>query len=1077
MKKRFLLLAGLLLGSIAVKADLVYDFSKPDKKNKHYTHAWARWVTERKVVDGVLYGKTMGHPSYFTTDFVNLPLERAQLLVIEMMAEPTSKEVQVHVNTGKPSASWAVKKLKQDGKFHHYVFDFEEMPKVKSSGMLHNYRVNPVNSKTGKKFGIKSIRLMPKQQHVPGVEAVIPKAPAKLIVPEFIQMPTGGKAEAPTSLEVSYDEKYLIIDFKTALNNVNYQANGTKDGRVFSDDNFDINIMITRDSYYQIIFNPVGTVFDRKVIYADHLPKDKKSNDYLGMSDMKWDSNLVTQNKIAPGIWSGRAMIPWKAFGLTAAPKELHLNIARLAKAAAKGYSSWNYSPVMKFADRDNMRKLTLGSKASAQVVVKEAAQVLPGKNIVQFANPDRRDLVCKVTVRDLGTGKSRVFSSKAASDTVNVEYELGESSYELLFTAFEDGRMLLFNAKSVNTSAFRKEFAIAFNAVKRWKNIPAIAALKKELLAEGSKLAAGSDFAGMKNYIDKVGKVNLKMQLDELYSSTLKNFNRSALPFAVASASSADKIFRSLAADVPPFMGKAAAGLEIFTAKNETEGTQLVLVGMDKPVEKLSVKLVKKPAGKAPEIKLYGIDFHDTRLALETKYKVSYRGEWPEVLANDLPKKLAVNEVRSIWVKAETALDVPAGVYDYTIEVTAANMDKPLQIPVKVKVWDFAVPVVPTLRTALSNLDGFIYSYYERVSGKKLNKKQRQAVTEMMVRFMLKYRMNPGHIYTMRTYNNQLVEYPAIEKLAEYNKLGLNAVTASQLPNGSFGGSAEDMVKVYYNPERKAKMLAAVKRSYEVAAAQGMDKMLYIHAYDEIFAHTHKQDKVAVLKNLVAEIRKVAPTMKIECITEVLPELIGVIDIWCPSIKMMAANPKSYHDRQKAGDELWLYTCLGEPGSGNGTAPSFVLEESAAAMRLVGWICYFYNAEGFLYYSMGNWSRNGVKGEKPYPQTPWSIQHVNGYNGEAVLFYPAKNHTMEPLSSIRLENLRDGFEDYEYFKLLAAAFAKNGSKLTAAEKAEVKALLAMKELVRSGLDYTDDSAKIAAHRAKMAKWIERLSK
>jgi hypothetical protein len=33
-----------------------------------------------------------------------------------------------------------------------------------------------------------------------------------------------------------------------------------------------------------------------------------------------------------------------------------------------------------------------------------------------------------------------------------------------------------------------------------------------------------------------------------------------------------------------------------------------------------------------------------------------------------------------------------------------------------------------------------------------------------------------------------------------------------------------------------------------------------------------------------------------------------------------------------------------------------------------------------------------------------------------------------------------------------------------------------MKERVRIGLDYTDDSVKIAEHRKKVATWIERLS-
>ena len=1076
MKKRFLLLAGLLLGGMAVKADLIYDFSKPEKKNKHYVSTWAHWVTERKVVDGVLYGKTKGHPAYFTIDNVNLPLDRAQLLVIEMMAEPTSKEVQVHVNVGLPSHSYAVKKLKQDGKFHQYVFDFEEMPKVKSAKMVYNYRINPVNSNDGKKFAIKSIKLIPKHQHIPGVEAVIPKAPAKLTVPEFIQMPTGGKAEAPTSIDVSYDENNLIIDFRTSLNNVNYKANAAKDGKVFNDDCFDINIVVTEDSYYQLVFNPAGTVYDSKVIYTDYLPKDKKPNNYLGLSDSKWDSNMIIENQIAPGRWSGKAVIPWKSFNLTGAPENIKLNIVRYAKAAGKGFCSWNYSPIMTFARKDSMRKLTLGNKASARVTVKEVPTLLPGKNVIQFTNPDQRDLEFKVTARDLASGKNHEYSVKSSESIVKVECELAESNYELLFTAYENGKMLIFNVVSTNTSTFRKEFASAFNAVKRWKDVPAFAALKKELLAEGSKLVNGNDFAGMKNYIAKVGKANLKLQLDELYSAALKNFNRTSLPFAVASASSADKIFRSLAADVPPFMGKAADKLEISTAKNEIEGTQLVLVGMDKPVNKLAVKIVKKPAGKAPEVKLYGIDFHDTRLALETKYKVSYRGEWPEVLATDLPNKLAVNEVRSIWVKAETAADVPAGVYNYTVEVNAAGMDKPLQIPLTVKVWDFALPTVPTLRTAVSNLDSFAHKYYDTIGARRLNKKERQLVTETMLRFMLKNRMNPGHIYTMRAYNNQLLEYPDTNKIGEYKKLGLNAVPVAQFPQGTFGGRAEDMIKAYYNPAKKAKLLAAMKRSYEIALAQGMEKTLYIHAFDEIYAHTYKHEKIRELKNLVAEVKKVAPTVKIECITDVMPELIGVIDIWCPSIKMMTVNPKSYHDRQKAGDELWLYTCLGEPGSGNGSAPSFVLEESAAAMRLVGWICYFYNAEGFLYYGSNKWTHNGNKGDKPYPATPWRLQMVNSYNGEAVFFYPAKNHTLEPLSSIRFENLRDGFEDYEYFKMLEAAFAKNGSKLTAAERAEVKALLEMKNIVRSGLDYTDDSAKIAEHRKKVAKWIERLS-
>ena len=189
----------------------------------------------------------------------------------------------------------------------------------------------------------------------------------------------------------------------------------------------------------------------------------------------------------------------------------------------------------------------------------------------------------------------------------------------------------------------------------------------------------------------------------------------------------------------------------------------------------------------------------------------------------------------------------------------------------------------------------------------------------------------------------------------------------------------------------------------------------------------------------------------------------------------MMARNPQSYRDRQAAGEELWLYTCLGVPGRDTGAAPSFVLEESAAAMRLIGWICHFYKAKGFLYWAMARWHRNGSKGGKPYPEEPWNVQYVNGYNGEACFLYPARSFDKEPLSSVRLENLRDGFEDYEYLTLLAKAYEARKATLTPEECKEIEDLLAMKDLVRSGLDYTDDSGLILDHRRKIAAWIEKL--
>ena len=78
-------------------------------------------------------------------------------------------------------------------------------------------------------------------------------------------------------------------------------------------------------------------------------------------------------------------------------------------------------------------------------------------------------------------------------------------------------------------------------------------------------------------------------------------------------------------------------------------------------------------------------------------------------------------------------------------------------------------------------------------------------------------------------------------------------------------------------------------------------------------------------------------------------------------------------------------------------------------------------------------------------------------------------------MTSIRLENLRDGFEDYEYLKLLSDLYQAGKEQLNADDSREIDSLLTMRELVRSGVDYTDDSEKIAANRRRIAFWIERL--
>ena len=1069
MKKT--LLSFLLLASVQAAASVCYDFGKEDPKNSEFTANWASNIPERGIA---LTGVSQGHPAYFAPVEVGLPLDRADIAIVEMKADAGSGNVQVFINSDDPSCSYIEKPLITDGEFHTYMFDLSKLTKLKKPGVK-TFRLNPTTGEGKHAFAIRSIRLIPRRELLSDLSLAVPKAPAKLTVPGFFQLPNGGPAVTPTRLELSYTDEAFVIDYESGLNNVSYVANAGKDGPVYNDDCFDITFSFSPEAYYQLAFNPKGAAFDMKVIYEKYMG-DLPKNTNLGHADKSWDANAVIKTGIVPGKWSGRVEIPWKSFGLEAPPASFKFNIARCSKADSKGMSGFSYSPVLSFADPDNLRTVYLGQTPSAVFTAERNGTILPVKNTFVFHNPDGHALECAVTARDLLTGKEQVFTSLAKTGTITVVCELGESEYELLLTASENGRRIYFDALSTDTSVFRKKLAIAADIVRFWSPDGLFADRKARLEKRSAELAAQDppDYAAMKAFIDEVEHADRELRLDSYLSAIRKAFGRDDLPFAIAEASSADKIFHSLDAGVPAFAGRPANALRIEGAKNEIEGVQLVLLGVKQPVTGLKLRVASAPSDKAPVITLHGVDFLDTSKALDTRYESSYKGEWPEVLANELPASLAPGEIRSIWINAEIASDVPAGDYEYQLELAADGVS-PVTIPLTVKVWNFALPAVPSLRTAVSTYEPFVLGYYAKFRKTPFTPEEKKAATDTLARFMLKHRMNPGYIYSMTAFHGKLPEYPAPDRLVEYRKLGLNAFPVGQFPMDGFSSTADEMMAKYYTEAKVDKFMEAMKLVVELGERQNLEDIFYVHAFDEIYAATHKKDKMRKLRAIRDRLRTVAPKVKVECITEVEPELVGLIDIWCPSISMMAKNPESYWARQKEGEELWLYTCLGRPGRDNGAAPSFVLEESAAGLRLIGWICRFYKAEGFLYWAIDRWTRNGVKGGKPYPEEPWNIQNVNGYNGESCLIYPARRFDLEPLSSIRMENLRDGFEDFEYLKLLEDSFTAKKASLTPEECAEIEELLSMKKLVRSGLDYTDDSALILETRRKIAGWIEKL--
>ncbi len=168
-------------------------------------------------------------------------------------------------------------------------------------------------------------------------------------------------------------------------------------------------------------------------------------------------------------------------------------------------------------------------------------------------------------------------------------------------------------------------------------------------------------------------------------------------------------------------------------------------------------------------------------------------------------------------------------------------------------------------------------------------------------------------------------------------------------------------------------------------------------------------------------------------------------IDLWVVGIKRMHGKPDSdtfnknlrpvYDDAFIGpGQELWWYHACGSHGCGDEPEkgwPTVMIDFPAIHTRVFEWLTYAYRISGELYYETvfqypaSYKMAKGSEAKMP-DRNPFDDVYYFGGNGDGILFYPGrpdqvggKKHI--PIESIRLKLTREGYEDYEYLKLVEA--------------------------------------------------------
>ena len=540
---------------------------------------------------------------------------------------------------------------------------------------------------------------------------------------------------------------------------------------------------------------------------------------------------------------------------------------------------------------------------------------------------------------------------------------------------------------------------------------------------------------------------------------------------FRVALAHSLQKIPRREAVTD----GEIVSRIELEAARDETESFQLVIIPEGHELKDVVVETTSLagPGGELPLSWSY-VEYVKTA---PPKYPVQYVGWWPDPLLP--PRRFAVpaDQRQPLWFQVDVPADAQRG--EYTGQVTIRCGEQQVVTPVKLTVRSFALPRPGTLATPFGLYASALVRGYEAKSS------YRDAMPlETFARwceFLGVRRLAPKNVAR---------EYIDVKKSDGHWRAHLDALdrTVAKLapryfPANSFCLHRLPVAANLWNDKPKPDPTALADLTGEIATEwkhRNLSENVYIYGMDE-----PRRTDYPFLREVYTKVREAAPGFPVmQTIGDPHPdELVGLVDIWCPLTPR--ANTEFYQQRRAAGEQLWTYVCCSPlPPHAN-----FFIDQPAIDHRVLFWQVHQLGATGLLYWCTCWWNGLPVPadGDKGFPHVPLDLAQAGTYrsfkvNGDGWLLYPGPDWT--PYSSIRLEVIRDGIEDYEYLALLAKLVDRAQSlpadqRLDATLLAEAKSLCQVPSSIaprQSMTGFTKEPNDIFRQRKRIGDMIETLS-